>query len=617
MRFTTFSRRLCSRVFLALTTLSLSTVACKPTYSDRAVYRSAFEGDVPSLDPIQIGDTQSHDVAHNIYNGLVRYRPEITGPDQKLSDLVPDLAESWTISDDGKTYTFKLKQNVKFHNGRPFVAQDVVNSYKRLANQNNASKGLWTLGALPIQGLAEYQAPYRALSDYTKACKEDASNCDLEREKALKAANAKLEEGEISGLKALDDHTLELTFDSVIPFALHVLAMSYYYIVPLEETRKWGDQFSFHATGTGAFKLKSWEPNQQLTLVKNEDFFEEGVPKLDELRFYIVPDENIRLLWFENGELEHLEPPIPAASFDRILSDPKWNPMGNEAIRAAESVNDPEKSNIIKNKEWTIQYLGMDTTSPPFNDKRVRHAFNYAINKRKIIDVVRNGRGIQARGVLPHDFPGFDPKRPVPYPFDLQKAKALMRQAGYVDSDGDGILEKDGEPFRLEFWHNQSMIYAMLGASVQADLRDLGVDVEVRSLEWASYIEKVKPKLDQKGNVIPPDAKLFRFGWAADYPDPDNYLWTLFHSDNIGQDNATSFSHPEVDALLDQARSTVNWPVREKFYQQAESKIIEEAPWIFLYTNVEYKLVQPYVKGQQMHPLIRNEMSVIELEPRS
>jgi oligopeptide transport system substrate-binding protein len=559
-------------VSLSLTSLS----ACQPPRHTQAVYRSAFEGDVPSLDPIQIGDTQSHDVAHNIYSGLVRYRPRLSGEGQKLSDLVPDLAESWQISPDGKTYTFKLRKGVKFHNGDDFSAEDVKYSFERLADPRNASKGLWTLDALSLAGLEAYQ----------KACQSG-------------------QEAHLDSIRILDSHTVSITLKEVIPFALHVLAMSYYYVVPRQEARKWGDQFSFHATGTGPFKLKEWKANQKLVLVKNPNYFEAGIPKLEELRFYIVPDENIRLLWFENGELDHLEPPIPAASFDRILSDPHWNKIGNKALRKLPRLNDPEQSQVIKDREWTIQYLGMDTQSEPFKDRRVRQAFNYAVNKRKIIDVVRNGRGIPAKGVLPEGFPAFKADRSVPYPYSLEKARTLMAEAGWRDSNGDGILDKDGKPLKMTFWHNQSAIYAMLGAAVQADLRDLGVDIEVKAMEWASYIEKIKRN----------EAIFFRFGWAADYPDPDNYLWTLFNSRNIGQDNVTRYHNPAFDALVNRARTTVNWPEREKLYQQAESMIIADAPWVFLYTNVEYKLVQPYVRGQQMHPLIRNEMSFVELMP--
>lgn len=559
--------------------------ACQPNQSNASVYRSAFEGDVPSLDPIQIGDTQSHDVAHNIYNGLVRYRAEITGPGQSLSDLVPDLAESWEVSADGRTYTFKLRQDVTFQNGRPFEASDVKYSIERLADPKSASKGAWTLNAFALEGLEAYRA-----------------------------AREKGEEAHMDSIKVLDKYTVAMTLREVIPFAPHVLAMSYYYIVPREEVEKYGDQFSFHAMGTGPYKLTEWKPNQKITLNRYANYYEKGLPHIEELRYYIVPDENIRLLWFENGELEHLEPPIPAASFDRILSDPKWNKMGNRAIREIERINDQTQSNVIKDREWTIQYIGMDTQAEPFTDVRVRKAFNYAVNKRKIIDVVRNGRGIEARGVLPHGFPGFKEDRPVPYPFDLKKAKDLMAQAGWKDTNGDGILDKDGKPLKMSFWHNQSMIYAMLGSAIQADLRELGVDVSVQALEWATYIEKVKPKKKSDGTIVPSEAKLFRFGWAADYPDPDNYLWTLFHSDNIGQDNATRYHSPVVDGLVDKARTMTDWEQRKKIYQQAESQIIEDAPWIFLYTNVEYKLVQPYVKHQQMHPLVRNEMAIVELE---
>lgn len=576
--------------FLCASLLLGAVSGCHPTPQEgRSVYRSAFESDLPSLDPIKIGDTTSHDVAHNIYNGLVQYRPEITGPDQALSDLVPALAESWTLSEDGRTYTFKLRQDVTFHHGKPLTAQDVKYSFERLADPRNASTGAWTLNAFALEGIDEYR----------QACKDAGRN----------GGRVKLD-----SIKIIDDHTVSLTLSRVVPFALHVLAMAYYYVVPQDEAEKWGDQFTFHPVGTGPFKFESWKPNQKVTLVKNENYFEAGKPYLDELRFYIVPDENIRLLWFENGELEHLEPPIPAASFDRILSDPKWNAMGNRAIREIESINDPSRSNIIKDREWTIQYLGMDTQSEYFKDIRIRKAFNYAVNKRKIIDVVRNGRGIVGKGVLPDGFPGFKEDRPVPYPYNLEKAKALMAEAGWKDSDGDGILDKNGQPFKITFWHNQSMIYAMLGSSVQADLRELGIDIDVQSLEWASYLKKVKPTKDENGTVLGSEASFFRFGWAADYPDPDNYLWTLFHSDNIGQDNAVRYQNPEVDALLDRARRTTDWDTRKALYQQAETQIIEDAPWLFLYTNVEYKLVQPYVKGQQMHPLIRNEMSVIKLE---
>lgn len=564
----------CLAIVFALSMASITT-SCQPAKANKSVYRSAFEGDVPSLDPIQVGDTQSHDVAHHIFNGLVRYRPEVKNEGEKLTDLIPDLAESWEVSEDGKTYTFKLRKDVKFHNGRPLKAQDFKYSFERLANPKNASKGLWTLHALPIAGVKEYK----------KSCEDGA--CD-----------------DLSGVQVIDEHTLQLKLKQMVPFALHVLAMSYYYVHPKEEVEKWDNpkQFSTHAVGTGPYKLKEWVRKQKLILVRNDDYFEEGVPKIDELRYYIVPDENVRFLWFENGELEHLNP-LPPASFGRILSDPHLNKMGARAIRDIESINDQSKSNLIKSPLLVIQYLGFDNMSEPFTDKKIRQAFNYGVDKRKIIDVVLNGRGIPAKGVLPYGFPAFDPSRNVPYPYNPEKARQLLAEAGWSDSDGDGYVDKDGKNMHITFWHNQNVIYAKLGTAVQADLKEIGIKIDIRAMEWAPYIKKIRQN----------EAIFFRMGWQADYPDPDNYLWTLLSTVNVGQDNAARYSNPEYDKLVNEARAMTDWSAREKLYREAESMVIEDAPWLFLYSTVEYKLVQPYVKNQQLHPLIQNEMPIVTL----
>lgn len=548
--------------------------SCSPKKTDHSVYRNSFESDVPSLDPIQIGDTQSHDVAYNIYNALVTYRPTITGSGQKLSDLVPDLAENWTISKDGKTYTFKLKKGVKFHNGREFNSSDVKYSFERLANPKNASKGLWTLKALPLAGIKKYQ-------EKCKAGYKDAT---------------------IEGIKVLDNHTVQITLERLVPFALHVMAMSYYYIAPKEEVEKWGKDYTMHPVGTGPYKFKEWLRGVRLSLVKNPDYFEKDMPYIDELRYLIVPSEDSRFMRFEKSEEEH-HAPIPSARFDKMLNDPFWNKIGATALRKLEELNDPLQSHIIKAPLLVTQYLGMDTKSEPFTDKRIRQAFNFAINKQKIIDRILNGRAVPARGVLPKGFPGYDDTRPVAYPYNPEKAKELLKSAGYKDIDNDGILEKNNKRFEIMFWHNQSDVYSRLSTAIQADLKDVGVKIEIRSMQWAPYVEKIRRN----------EAIFFRMGWQADYPDPDNFLWTLLSSDNIGQDNSTRYSNPVVDKLLKQAQGINDWKIREKLYQQTESIIIDDAPWLFMYNSVDYKIVQPYVLNQQIHPLIQNVMKIVQV----
>jgi oligopeptide transport system substrate-binding protein len=566
-------------LLLTLTALfTLSASACKTRDPNEGkVFRSAFESDVPSLDPINIGDTTSHDVAHNIYNGLVAYRAEITGPGQKLTDIVPDLAESWTVTPDGKTYTFKLKKGVKFHNGREFEASDIKYSIERLANPKSASKGLWTLGALPLVGLEKFQ--------------EDA-----------KAGKTGIN---LPGVKVLDKYTVELKLEKMIPFVLHVLAMTYYYATPKEEVEKWGKDFNIHPVGTGPFMFKEWKRGKRVVLVKNPNFFEKGLPYLDTLTFEIIPSDIIRLGRFENGQLDFVDnTSIPSARFESIINDKKWNKIGADKIRTIEQIEDPSRTLIMKKPIFSTEYLGMNVESELFKDKRVRQAFNYSVDKQKIVDRVYNGRRSIAKGVLPPGFPGFYEARQVPYPYDPDKARELFAQAGWKDTDDDGILDKNGKKLTLTLWHNQREILAALCSSVQADLHDVGVDIDVRALQWASYLDKVRNN----------EAIFFRFGWMADYPDPDNFIWTLFSSANIGQDNSTRYSNPAVDKLLDQARSITDWGKREKLYQQAESIIIDDAPWIFLENEVQYKIIQPNIKGQQIHPLVQNEMKIVKID---
>lgn len=515
--------------------------------------------------------------AYNIYNSLVTYRSEITGPGQKLTDIVPELAESWTVSPDGKTYTFKLRKGVKFHNGREMDASDIKYSYERLANPKNASTGLWTADILNFVGLKKFQ--------------EDA-----------KAGKTNMS---IEGIKVLDKYTVEMNFQQMIPFVLHVLAMPYYFIVPKEEVAKWGPDFNIHPVGTGPFMLKEWRRGKQVILVRNPNYFEKGLPYLDTLSYEIIPNDIIRLGRFENGQLDFVDNnSIPSSRFESIINDDKWNKIGAEKLREIDQIQDVSKNLIMKKPNLSTQYLGMNVTQAPFNDKRVRQAFNFAVDKQKIVDRIYNGRRSIARGVLPPGFPGFNEKNQVPYPFDPDKARELFAQAGWKDTDNDGFLDKNGQKLSVTLWHNQKEELVKLCSSVQADLREVGVDVDVRSLQWASYLDKIRKN----------EAIFFRFGWQADYPDPDNFLFTLFSSKTRGQENSTMYSNPDVDKMLEAARATNDWPKREKLYQDAERIIIDDAPWIFLDNEVQYKIVQPYVKGEEIHPLIQNVMKIVKVD---
>lgn len=559
---------------LLLLTLALPVLltACERRPEIGSVYRWAEPGDVPSLDPIQISDTQSHDAAHQIYEGLVTYRTKLEAPGQSLYDVVPALAERWDVSPDRRTYTFHLRRDALFHHGRAVEAEDVKAGIERLANPKNASKGLWTLKALTLSGVDRFQA-------------------------AAKAGQA----ADLTSVKVLDKHTVSLTLDTPIPFALHILAMSYYYVAPRELTAKWGQDFSTHATGTGPYKVHEWKRGQNLVMVRHPEYWG-GQPAIERLEMRVIPADDAKFLQFEAGDLEHAEP-IPAGQFSRVIHDGRWNPIGADALRQADRLNDPSQSRIIKSPEPTTNYLGFNLTLEPFTDVKVRQAFNYAVNKPKITNRVWGGRGMPAVGVLPPDFPGFDASRKPVYPYDPAKANALLDAAGWARGQ-DGIRYKDGKPLSITLWYNQDDLWAATASSVQADLKQVGIDCSLQAQLWQPYLEKIR-----KG-----EAAFFRMGWHADYPDPDNFLWTLFSTANLGQDNSTRYSNPQVDALLDQARTASDWPTREKLYRQAEDQIIADAPWLFLLHRVTYKIAQPYVRGQQIHPIIKNHLRDVWLD---
>lgn len=567
-RFRPFRRLLRRGLGLVLLGATLTTgVSCQRRPAVGSVYRWSYISDVPNLDPIQIADTQSHDAGHQLYNALVTYRTVLDKPGQSPYDIVPDLAERWDVSADRRTYTFHLRPGVRFHHGRLLEAADVKAAIERLADPRNASKGLWTLPALTLSGVEAYQA----------ACKAG-------------------QPADLTGVRVLDPLTVQVRLDQPIPFALHLLAMPFYYVPPRELTAKWGLDFGIHAVGTGPYQLAEWRRGQKLVLTKNPHYFEPGLPHIGRVEIQVVPSDESRFLKFAAGDLEHDEP-IPPGQFNRVLHDRRWNGLGAEALRAIPEINDIRRSRLIKANEPTTNYLGFNVTIEPFTDKRVRQAFNWAVNKQRIANRVWGGRVIPAVGILPPAFPGFDPKRPPCYPYDPAKARALLDAAGWHPG-ADGLRYRNGKPLKVTLWYNQDDLWAATASSVQADLKQVGVDCDLQVQLWQPYLEKIRKY----------EAAFFRFGWHADYPDPDNFLWTLFSKANWGQDNTTRYYDPQVEAWLQAARVASQWPEREKLYQQAETRIIDDAPWLFLLHRVQYKIVQPYVRGQSIHPIIWNDV---------
>jgi oligopeptide transport system substrate-binding protein len=481
-------------------------------------YRFPLSTDPPTLDPAHITDTTSHTVASEIFNGLVQY-------DKKLN-IVPDIAERWDLSSDKRTYTFYLKKGVTFHHGRECTAADFRDTFERVLHPSTRSPRTGFIDRL--QGAKAYmqgQAP------------------------------------RVEGITVVDPYTLRLTLEQPFSLFLHLLTYSSNYVIPKEIADQHGRDFTSHPVGTGPFRLVRWQHDDHIVLEANPDYFK-GRPYLDRLHYRILPEEVTRLEEFKAGNLEHTD--IPSGQFLSVKHDPELAPrlvsypiLGTYAIR-----------------------FNMET--PPFKDnKALRHALNYAIDRRAISDVILEGRVYPAKGVLPPTMPGHNPDLEG-YTYDPDKAKQLLIEAGYPG--GQNLPS-------LDLYFNTNDTHQKIAELVQAQLLELGIRIGLRSLDWAAYI-----KLVDDGGTL-----LHRMGWIADYPDPENFLTVLHHSRNVGPaGNSARYRNPKVDALLDQADAGEVWEERKRLYQEAERLIVEDAPWIYVYYYSANMLFQPSVRGLQL-----------------
>jgi peptide/nickel transport system substrate-binding protein/oligopeptide transport system substrate-binding protein len=440
-------------------------------------------------------------------------------------EVVPAIAKTWRISADQRVYTFTLRRGVRFHNGREVTAADVKYSLERAAR----GKRPWTVEK--IVGAPE----------------------------VIKGA-ATL----IRGVRVVDDRTVELTLER--PFAPFLMLMAYdaVFLVPREEAERLGTGFAAQPVGTGAFRFVSWRRDDQVVLEAYPEHFR-GAPYLDRIIYRIIPDDNTRFQEYRAGNLEHVD--IPTGLFRAVRADAAqskelrvWPLLGTYALR------------------FTL-------TQPPFKgNKTLRQAFNYAVDKEAISQVILEGSVVPARGVLPPGMPGHNPDL-VGYPYDPDKARRLLAEAGYPN--GEGL-----PPITLHY--NVSPLHRRICELVQAQLRQLGVSIQLASLDWAAYL-----KLIDDGGT-----QWHRVGWIADYPDPENFLTVLFHTRNIGPSGNTSrFSHPQVDRLFDEADRLPDGPARLAKYREAEKIIVEEAPWVFVYWYTARLLQKPYVRALERSPM--------------
>lgn len=373
----------------------------------------------------------------------------------------------------------------------------------------------------------------------------------------------------IAGLHVPNDSTVVIELKEPFRPFLMLLAMPAAMIIPKEEvereTAKQGDDgpadpasphFAGHPVGSGPWKLDAWERGNFLTLVPNPHHPGRN-QFLRALRFRIIPEAFTRIAEFESGALDVLK--VPSAELLRFLHSPKYR-------RRIQSI-----------PELRVVYIGLNNTRGPLQDARVRRALNLAVNVDRIIDVLAGGQALRAAGAVPPTLKGYR-ERP-PYPYDPDAARGLLRESGYPDG------------FALEIWQRDSPEGNRIVEAVQGYLAQVGIEVRIVKREWSAFKEAVS-----RGKV---DA--FFLDWYADYPDAENFLYPLFHSENAGGGgNRSFFRDARVDSLIELSQRTVDDAECYDLYAKVDSLVYSQAPWIYLYFPKLFEAVSDQVTGYRI-----------------
>jgi len=507
-----------------------------------------------TLYPQGVTEVTGHRIINQIYEGLVYFN-------QKDLTIEPLLAKSWDVDSSATVYTFHLRTGVMFHDdacfsdgkGREVTAKDFAYCFNLLFTPDAKNQGI-TFYREIIKGAAEL---------YTV------------REKKQHDAD------ELSslGVKAIDDSTLQITL--VKPYAdiLNRLGLPFASVFPREAVEKYKGDFMYHPVGTGPFVLKALKADEAVVMARNEkywgyDEFGNQLPYLDGIKISFIKEDKTEMLELVKGNLD-MKYRLPFSMIDQILDEQK-NLKG-----------DYKKFQLQIAPEFSIQYYGFLMPDKIFQNKNVRLAFNYAIDRAKIADYTAKGEGVPALyGFAPLGMPGYDNAQVKGFSFDVKKAKEYLAKAGYPNGKG---FPKITLEINSGGGRNQDIAEA-----IKTMLTDnLNIEIELTQVLWAQHINNI-----ETGKTY-----FWRFGWVADYPDPNNFF-SQFYGKNIpatmeeaSYGNPTRYKNAAYDALYEKSLITTNAAERNKIYAQLDQTIVDDAPVLLIYYAMNRRLLQPYVKN--------------------
>lgn len=506
--------------------------------------------DKPStLFPHGVGELTGHNIANQVYEGLVKLS-------QDSLIVKPCLAESYTVNEDATVFTYKLRKNVLFHDDKCFNGDDAARTF-------DANDVKFCLDQLCTP------------SSKTKTKKNDLSGLVLSKIKGAQEyhdsfSNGDGAEGGVSGIKVIDDYTIEITLAEPFASFNQVMTTPAGWIFPKEAVDYYEAEMGMNPVGTGPFKNKTVDLSKNVILVKNESYWDKdengnALPYLSGLKFTFIPEKKTEFLGFNKGDLDMVWK-IPVDEIDNVLQD--FNDASSNAKQKLQTVDG-----------ITIQFYAFLNTHEVFKDKRVRQAFNYAIDRDDLVDRALYGEGKAAHNGIVPSIKGYPQSNVKGFDVDIQKAKQLLAEAGYPN--GKGFPE-----ITLHINSGGSINVILANAIQQQLYENLGVTIKPDRLSLKDLRNKF-----ESGN-----SALWRTAWVADYPDPENFLY-LFHSKHLKNDpertfyNAYRYVNPEFDAKYNEAVATLDKEERMRLFAEADQILIDDAVVMPIYYDTYERLL--------------------------
>ncbi|HVK87256.1 MAG TPA: ABC transporter substrate-binding protein [Kofleriaceae bacterium] len=481
----------------------------------------ATKDTVKTLDPSIAYDEHSFLPVHAMFDTLVDYAPGST-------ELVPRLAERWEASSDGRTLRFWLRPGLVYADGTPIVAHDIITSLERALTTADSPFGPMLVELEGAQAVLDGKAAHLA--------------------------------------GALAPSERELVLHLVRPNAafLHVLAMPFTTPQRAEHVRAAGEDLRRRPLASGPYQLAAWDEGQALVLVRNPHHADPARGRIERIELREQLSRETQFLMFERGELDAVERPShPDLLW--VTSQPAWAPY----VKTQPGLN--------------VYGARMNVRVRPFDDRRVRQALNYGLDKDHTVKLLA-GTAVPAHGMLPPGVAGRDDALAA-YPYDPDKARALLAEAGYprgLDLDFVTIADEEAEK---------------LAAAMHGDFAAIGVRLHVSVVSFSTWVSVVGK----------PDGPPLSFAsWIADAPDPASFYDLRFHSRAISGDSSTNdsfYANPALDGVLDAARGEPDPAARAALYRRAERILYDDAPWIWNYHQAMVDVIQPYVRDYAPHPV--------------